>query len=152
MKIAGPIEAFMTADHVRIDARLEAASRSHEIDLAAFEEFRGALLRHIGMEEKILLPFARSKRGGEPLPLARALRIDHGKLAKLLVPTPTADLCAQLRDEMARHNRLEEGDSGLYAICDALAESEAEQVVARLAAAPSVPLAPHYDGPKHRPR
>jgi hypothetical protein len=37
------------------------------------------------MEEKVLLPFAQKKRGGEPLPIAAKLRLDHGALAALLV-------------------------------------------------------------------
>ncbi|MEO8878126.1 MAG: hemerythrin domain-containing protein [Polyangiaceae bacterium] len=143
----GPIEAFLTADHARLDALLSGALIGDAIHGERYEEFRRGLLRHIGMEEKILLPFARAKRNGEPLEIARALRIDHGVLAKLLVPTPTPALVARLREELARHNRLEEGDGALYAICDALAGSEAEAVVASLRNAPEVPTAKHYDGP-----
>jgi hypothetical protein len=78
-----------------------------------------------------------------------ALRKDHGQIAALLVPSPTPDLCAQLRAELARRNPLEEGTGGLYATCEALAgaEGEAEQLVERLKAQPHVPMAPHYDGP-----
>jgi hypothetical protein len=36
------------------------------------------------MEEKVLLRFARAKRGGEALPVAPLLRADHGEIA---VPT-----------------------------------------------------------------
>lgn len=99
------------------------------------------------MEEKTLLPYAKAKRGGDPLPIAAALRKDHGEIAALLVPSPTPAICAQLREALARHNPLEEGANGLYAQCDALAGEEAEQVVGRLRAQPAVPMAPHYDGP-----
>lgn len=150
----GPIETFLTADHVRIDALLAAAERADgTFDAAVYAEFRQALLRHIAMEEKVLLPFARTRRGGDPLPIARALRKDHGDIAALLVPSPTPALAAGLRAALARHNPLEEGAEGLYATCDALAGAEAEQVVERLVAQPRVPVAPHYDGPlvsKHR--
>jgi hypothetical protein len=144
----GPIEAFLTADHVRLDELLRAAERSDgSIDREAYATFREGLLRHIAMEEKVLLPFARAKRGGEPLEIAKALRIDHGKIAKLLVPTPDAALCDELRMVLGKHNVLEEGDGGLYATCDALAGDEASAVVAQLRAQPSVPVAKHYDGP-----
>lgn len=116
--------------------------------------FRQALLRHIAMEEKILLPHTKAKRGGDPLPIAAALRKDHGQIAALLVPSPTPDICRQLRHVLARHNPLEEGSDGLYATCDTLAGVEADAVVERLRAQPQVPMAPHYDGPlvsKHRP-
>ena len=150
-RAAGPIESFMTADHVRLDALLDEATRGESIDSDAFEKFREGLLRHIGMEEKILLPFAKTKRAGEPLPVARALRFDHGKLVKLLVPSPTREGCMRIRDEIARHNALEEGESGVYAVCDELAKNgdDAHALLAALRAAPAVPLAPHYDGPPH---
>lgn len=151
----GPIENFLTADHARIDALLGRAERPDgTIDAEVYAEFRQGLLRHIAMEEKILLPYARSKRGGEPLPVAAALRRDHGEIAGLLVPSPTRDLCAQLRVVLARHNQLEERAGGLYATCDMLAGTDADHVVERLKAQPQVPMAPHYDGPllsKRRP-
>lgn len=144
----GAIETFMTADHVRLDELLRRSERADgTIDPAIHAEFREGLLRHIGMEEKVLLPYARDKRGGEPLPVAKALRVDHGRIAKLLVPTPTRALCDELRAVLVRHNPLEEGAEGLYAICDVLAGDEAPAVVARLKEQPVVPVARHYDGP-----
>jgi hypothetical protein len=61
------------------------------------------------MEEKVLLPYAKNKRGGEALTIAAMLRKDHGEIASLMVPSATASLCAQLKAVLARHNRLEEG-------------------------------------------
>ena len=152
----GPIQAFLTADHARLDALLAGAERTDgAIDMTTYAEFRRGLLRHIAMEEKVLLPDARQRRGGEPLPIAATLRRDHGEIASLLVPTPTPDLCARLRAVLAQHNRIEEGPEGLYATCDTLAGDAASEVVARLEAQPEVPVAPHYDGPllgRRRPR
>jgi hypothetical protein len=74
-----------------------------------YAQFRHDLLRHIAMEEKVLLRYAREKRGGEPLPLARQLHADHGEIAKLLVPTPTAAIIQRLSEVLHGHNRLEEG-------------------------------------------
>ncbi|HXX67412.1 MAG TPA: hemerythrin domain-containing protein [Polyangiaceae bacterium] len=150
----GPIETFMTADHRRLDELLAKADRADgTIDVEVYAVFRQGLLRHVAMEEKILLPHAKGKRGGESLAVAAKLRKDHGEIAAILVPSPTPDLCAKLRALLARHNPLEEGAEGLYAVCDDLAGDEAEQVVERLRAQPAVPMAPHYDGPlvsKHR--
>jgi hypothetical protein len=153
--VSGPIETFLTEDHARLDALLGRAVRDDgTIDVDVYAEFRQVLLRHIAMEEKILLPYAKAKRGGEALPIAATLRKDHGEIAGLLVPSPTADLCAKLRAVLARHNPLEEKPDGLYATCDVLASTEADQIVDRLKAQPQVPaVAPHYDGPlvsKHR--
>jgi hypothetical protein len=147
-RMPGPIEAFLTEEHVRIDALLARAElQEGEIDADVYGQFRQALLRHIAMEEKVLLPFARDRRGGEPLPVARDLRKDHGQIAGLLVRSPTRDLCAGLRAVLARHNAREEGPEGLYATCDGLADRQGEQVVEQMKAQPNVPMAPYYDGP-----
>ena len=148
----GPIERFMVEEHVRIDGLLEAATRVEPIDELAYARFRHELLRHIAMEEKVLLPFARDRQGGVPLPIAAALRADHGVIAKLLVRSPTRAIVDALLEALARHNPLEEGEEGLYAVCDALAGDDAAAVVARLRDQPSVPLAKYYDGPSHRRR
>lgn len=146
--MAGPIETFLTDDHAHLDALLARAERADgTIDAEVYAELRQGLLRHIAMEEKVLLPFAKAKRGGEPLPIAATLRKDHGEMAALMVPSPTPAICARLRAVLARHNPLEEGAQGMYAQCDALAGEEAEQVMTRLKAQPRVPVAPHYDGP-----
>jgi hypothetical protein len=146
----GAIERFMVEDHVRLDRLLAAATSVDPIDEVGYARFRHDLLRHIAMEEKVLLPYARFKRGGEPLPTASALRADHGKIAKLLVRSPTMPLVDRLRELLARHNPLEEGAAGLYAECDALAGDEAETVVMLLRDQPMVPVAKYYDGPLQR--
>lgn len=146
----GVIEQLMTQDHARLEGLLRAAQRSDgTIDGAAYAVFRGGLLRHIAMEEKVLLPFARDKRGA-PLAVAAQLRADHGEIAKLLVRSPSAAIVAAIEEILGRHNPIEEGPGGLYATCDALAGAEAERIVERLRAQPVVPQAKYYDGPLHR--
>ena len=93
------IHRFLTDDHRRLDALLErAVADVQRFDHAAYAAFRGGLLRHIGLEEKILLPEAQRLRGGEPLAVAATLRLQHGAIAALLVPTPTP---------LIRHRRLD---------------------------------------------
>ena len=93
----GPLYRFFAADHDRLDALLRRATAgSGPIDLTVFGSFRAGLLRHIGMEEKVLLLAAREARGGRPLEIAERLRVDHGAIASLLVPTPTRALVAEL--------------------------------------------------------
>jgi hypothetical protein len=95
--MAGRIYRFLAGDHARLDGLLERAiTEAGAIDRAAYAEFRAGLLKHIGMEEKILLPAAQRVRGGEPLTLAAKVRLDHGALAALLVPTPTPVIIAAL--------------------------------------------------------
>ncbi len=109
----GPIATFLAQDHDRLDALLRRAlAVPGEVDREPFDEFRGGLLRHIGMEEKLLLPAVREARGGEPHPLARRLRIDHGAITSLLVPTPTPAIVAELRAILGPHNEVEEAPGG----------------------------------------
>jgi hypothetical protein len=144
------VRELLESDHARLDALLATAADTSRsaIDLPAYAEFRAGLLRHIGMEEKILFPIVRRLQEGEALAQARQARLDHGALAALLVPTPTLDIIAQLRALLGLHNPLEEGPAGLYATCQTLAAAELPALVARLRAAPPVPLAPHFDGPR----
>lgn len=143
----GPIEIYLTEDHRRLEGLLDSAVQDERIDATLFDAFRAGLLRHIGLEEKVLLPAARRAQGGEPLAIARELRVQHGAIASLLVPTPTAGLIGELRGLLARHNTLEEGPAALYDTCERLLEREAEELVARMRAAAPPPLAKHYDGP-----
>ena len=92
------IRSFLERDHARLDQLLARAGRDPEnIDMEAFGEFRRGLLKHIGMEEKILLPAIQRLRCGEPLAIAAKLRLDHGAIAALLVPTPRARSCERSR-------------------------------------------------------
>jgi hypothetical protein len=148
--VRGPLHRFFAADHRRLDAALSRSiAGTGPVDLDAFGEFRAGILRHIGMEEKVLFAAAREARGGEPLPIAARLRIDHGAIAALLVPTPTRPIVAQLLAVLGPHNRREENAGGVYDACDdALGTAAAERLVAELRAFPEPPLKPYNDGPE----
>jgi hemerythrin HHE cation binding domain-containing protein len=148
MPASGPIVRLLTADHERLDALLRRAfATPGEIDAGAYAAFRKGLLRHIGMEEKILLPAAQRARAGEPLPRAAQLRLDHGALAALLVPSPTQAIGHAIRTILERHNAVEEGPDGVYAACERLAGPQAETLLAALMMAPDVPVSAHVDSP-----
>ena len=91
-------------------------------------------------------------RCGEPLAIAAKLRLDHGAIAALLVPTPRGAVLRALKTVLATHNRIEEGPDGVYAECDriadTIADTESEALVRCLRAAPEVPAAAHVDSPK----
>jgi len=144
---AGPITRWLSADHARLDALLTQATAAEPIDPGPYAEFRRGLLRHIAIEEKILLPAAQRVRDGDPLALAARLRLDHGAIAALLVPTPTPAIVATIRDILTAHNPLEEEPGGLYAVCDSLLASEADAIVGEMASCPDVRTSPHNDGP-----
>jgi Hemerythrin HHE cation binding domain len=148
---AGPIHQMMAADHARLDQLLDRAAQPARIDLAPYDTFRRGLLKHIAMEEKILMPAAQRLNGNQPLPVAARLRLDHGAIAALLVPTPTPHIVAALKAILTAHNRLEEGDGGLYQTCDRMAAGGAEEIALKLRNAAAVPAAPFNDGPKVMP-
>ena len=142
----GPIYHFLADDHARLDRLLQRATAdTAHIDMATYDEFRRGLLKHIGMEEKILLPSTQQARGSEPLPIAAKLRLQHGAIAALLVPTPTPAIVQALPAILVVHNQIEEGPDGLYDTCERLLGTEAGAVLARLRAAPEVPVNSHVD-------
>ena len=148
MEAPGAIRRFLAADHDRLDVLLRSAVKpSGEVDLASYEEFRAGLLRHIGIEEKVLFPASKRANGGRPLPMVARLHVEHGAIALLLVPTPTAGLLDEIRSILEGHNDMEEGPGGVYDACDRLLGRELDAVMAQLKAYPPVKLAPHFDGP-----
>lgn len=147
--MSGPLTTWLAGDHTRLDGLLRRAmTEASTIDRAAYAAFRAGLLRHISLEEKILLPAAQRWQGGDPLPIAAKLRLNHGALAALLVPTPTPAIIAAIRTVLTAHNPLEEGPGGVYERCEQLAGVEADALLAQLQAAPEVPVAPYADGPQ----
>jgi hypothetical protein len=139
------LSEFLAADHERLDQLLRQALADPDRIDGAYEQFRVGLLHHIAMEEKVLLPDAR-RRGGET-PAMRQIHADHAALAALLVPTPTHAIVAAIADILETHNQLEEGPDGVYAYAEQLAGLEADNLLAKIEAIPSVRVAPHVDSP-----
>jgi len=143
------IRDYLEHDHRRLDSLLcRAASDPEGIEQGAFAEFRRGLLKHISMEEKILLPAVQALRHGEPLPIAALLRLQHGAIAALLVPSPRAAVVNALRAVLAKHNAIEEGAEGVYAECDRIVGPELFVLLTRLRSAAEVPVARHVDSEK----
>lgn len=141
-----PVRVFLGEDHDRLEALLDRATRDEQsVDLEAYEQFRGGLLQHIAMEEKVLFPAIRPADGELPEDLAR-LRKDHGWIAHQLAIRPDHALIADLRQVLERHNALEEGPEGVYARADALGDGRARGLVEKMRAWPPVKVAPYRQG------
>jgi len=137
---------YLAHDHERLDAALQQTIRDPaHIDRSAYREFREGLLRHIGMEEKILFPAARTANAGTPLVSTAKLHLDHAALAALLVPTPTNSIIAAIRTVLAEHNPVEEDPGGVYEQCEQLFQANIDEILLRLKSAPAVTLADHVD-------
>lgn len=144
----GPILRFLVADYVRLEHLLRrCVTPAGAIDGARFARFQRGLLTHIAMEEQVLFPAVARARGGEPLPIAARLQLDHGALAALLVPTPTARIVAAISSVLERHDHLEEGPDGIYTTCDRLLGAAAWSVLAQLRGTAEAPVGAHADRP-----
>ena len=107
------LHALLAQDHARLEALLTAALRPDgTIDQESYVAFRGGLLRHIGIEERILFAELRSRSAMSEL--ERQLHRDHAALAALLVPPPGATEIELIRAILGQHDRLEEEAGGLY--------------------------------------
>jgi hypothetical protein len=138
------LHAFLSNDHDRLDALLTAALRPDGfVDRESFAEFRRGLLTHIGIEEKILFPEMRRRRGASPL--EEQLHRDHALLAALLVLAPTPPVIEEIRSILAQHNPLEESEGGMYDIVEQLTGEELDAILARAQAYPPVRTAPYSD-------
>jgi hypothetical protein len=147
MAEATPLVAWLEADHRAIDDLLaRAAAGEGPLDREAYAAFRARLLRHIAIEEKVLLPAAQRARHGVALERALRLRTEHAAITSLLVPTPDRALVGELRALLVPHDLLEEGPGGVYAECAALIGEGWPEVLERAVAYPEVKAARHVDG------
>lgn len=137
----GPLHTFFTEDHNRLDALFDRATEKPEsVQMDLYEDFRRGLLTHIKMEEKVFFPAAQHANGGEPVPLAARLRLDHAALTSLMVVTPTPDVINVIRHILEVHDRLEEEPGGMYDLCEKLTASETNALIEMLKAVTPVPL------------
>ena len=145
----GALYQYLADDHKRLGSLLQrAVAKPGEIDTESYHEFRKGLLRHISMEEKIVLPSIARWQGGKKPAMWERLRLDHGALVALLAPTPTLSIMLTIRSILEVHNEIEEREAGLYELLEDMAGSEREQIFAQLKSAPPVAVLPNNDKPE----
>ncbi len=144
----GKLYWYFENDHKRLEGLLDrATAKPGEFEMNAYGEFRSGLLRHIGLEEKILFPAAQNAKAPEPIPSLQKLRLDHGALTALMVPPPSAAIVATIRAILAEHDALEESPGGPYDVCERLAGEQVDQLLERVRTAPAVPVLAHRSEP-----
>lgn len=144
----GPIARMLEEDHERLDRLLDRATTSPDtFDMAAYDEFRVGILRHIGIEEKLLMSHLRAA-GGEDQALAQVLREEHSAIASLLVGPPDHALVEELRSIFRVHNPREEGPNGMYEIAERYLGDSLQETFERAQNYPPVPPMPYREGPR----
>jgi len=116
--MASSVTRLLVGEHAETLARLAACSlRDGTVDLKRFDDFRHALLRHIAIEEKVLMPALTKAMGKLPL-FQNGLRKDHAGVAALCVPRPSREWLDDLKELLEHHHRVEEAPGGFYALLD----------------------------------
>ena len=145
----GVLYQYLSSDHDRLDDLLErATAKPGIIDEESYADFRKRLLRHISIEEKIVLPAIARWQGGQKAALAERLHLDHGAIVSLMVPPPSPSIIQTLKSVFAAHNPLEEDTGGLYETFEKLAGPETDSMLEELKSAPAVPVLPHNSKPE----
>jgi hypothetical protein len=143
-----PLYQYLSDDHTLLDELLDrAAARPGVIEMEPYTEFRKRILRHIGIEERIILPAIARLQDGRQAAMAEQIRLDHGAIAALMVPPPTAAIIATLRSILQVHNVLEEENGGLYELVGRLAGAETGAMLVKMKSTPEVPVLPHNETP-----
>jgi hemerythrin superfamily protein len=139
---------YLAKDHDRLDDMLRRATQnSSEIDTELYLKFRHGLLRHIGIEEKVVFPAIASLSDREKSAITNRLRLDHGALVALLVPTPNPEIIRTLLSILEVHNNLEEKEDGIYHLLDSLNSDETAALLEKIENYPEVPMNPFNDKP-----
>jgi hypothetical protein len=145
----GVLYQYLADDHERLDHLLQrAVATVGVIDMEPYAEFRKGLLRHIAIEEKIVLPAIAQFQDGRQAAVAGRLRLDHGALVALLVPPPSPSIVLTIQSILQVHNTLEEQEGGLYQLLEQLAGTEIERLAGQMNSAPEVPVLPHNGRPE----
>lgn len=143
-----PLYHYFTDDHRQIEAILEKAIENRaQVNDTFYQEFRARLLTHIKMEEKILFLAAQKANNNVPLPLAAQLRLEHGAITSLMVPSPTPELIKVLKHVLEIHDIKEEEEGGMYDACEALTVEQRDEILEQLGNVTLTPIHPHNDAP-----
>ncbi len=121
-------------------------SAAGALNLRLYDEFRLRQLRHLAVEEKVLLPMLR-ERGALPAAFHNGLRKDHEAVVVLCLTAPNPDFVRDLYELLAWHHKVEEEPGGVYQLFDQQVgdDPEVDRALARL---PPVTLPPYATGDK----
>ena len=138
---------YLEYDHRRIEQLLQEATEDVEsVEISIYDQFRSALLRHISIEEKIVLPLLRKYLPGG-FPMEAQLRLEHGAIAALLVPPPEPRVIFGSQGLLIRHNGLEEAFGTLYDLLDDCVRRDEADIHTQIVTHPDVPISRFINNP-----
>ncbi len=141
------LRRWLALDHQEIDGLLRIALADGSFEPSSYARFRERILRHIGIEERILFPAVRERHPTRYTTQFATLRIEHAALTTLLVPTPDRALALEIESLLRRHNDAEECEDGIYDKCLAALTSEvATRVLQASRARAPVRTSDYFDG------
>lgn len=143
------ISEYLAHDHDRLDQFLQQSlAPDGSIDMESYHQFRQGLLRHIGIEEKILIPALLSGPHDEIKPVIDRIRLDHSAIVALLVPTPSPAIINALRSILTGHNALEEENGGIYERGDLYDQQALQHLAEKMKETAEVRSLPNNPDPK----
>ena len=137
---------YLTRDHRHLEATLSEAIAGENIDRERYDAFRRGLLRHIAIEENIVMPLIRERSENGFFALQQ-IHLEHGAIAALLVPPPDVELITVLRSLLDKHNLLEETQNTLYDVLDYCARTDRPELLERMETHPETRLNPNINNP-----
>ena len=138
----GKIGKYLSDDHRRLEEIFNNILQPDgSLNHSAYGEFRKGILRHIAIEEKILV--GRLSKRGTPSGYEERLRLDHGAITALLVPDPNPTVLKTIKEILKGHNVIEEKDGGFYDWCDKTLGDEAEIILKEMKDMPPPSLLPN---------
>lgn len=145
------VAGFLREEHRALAVSLRRAlTPEGGVDIEAFNAFRHALLWHVSVEERVVMPAIIRALGRAPDD-RRSLRKDHAGIVALCVPQPEREWVENLRDLLDMHYRVEEEPGGFLARCDeVLVSTLNDRVLADIDAHPPIKVASFHEGPSVR--
>ena len=138
---------YLIEDHRRLETLLTGAMRNGTLDHEQYNLFRAGQLRHVAIEETLVLPTVRQHNGG--FFGDRQIHLEHLAITALLLQPPSDEVLHVLRALLEKHTFLEETNRTLYDALDACCAERHPELLQRMQEylTPPVPEnAGHPDG------
>jgi len=136
---------FLTQTHEQLRDLLSKSLSIQGVQIEHYETFRTELLKHIGVEEHIVLPLV-EERSPQRFFALRQIRLEHKAIGVLLALPPTGEIITVLRNLLKKHDFLEETPDTLYDILDECCVADQPELLERIKDYPGLPLSEIVSG------